>query len=127
MSPIRPGINMALRDVIVAANHLVPYCMRDRTCGTDAALPQIQDEREPEIVRAQQLQSEEAAQAERLGKSALMRWAASQLALPASVFGSLGLIDSASCAKVTQIQLSKRRSHKLQRSNSCWTASSSIG
>lgn len=82
MSPIRAqGINMALRDVIVAANHLVPLLHEGSGHAViDAALPQIQDEREPEIVRAQQLQSEEAAQAERLGKSALMRWAASQLA-----------------------------------------------
>ncbi|NEQ27753.1 MAG: monooxygenase, partial [Microcoleus sp. SIO2G3] len=34
----------------------------------------------PEIVRAQQLQSEEAAQAELLRKNALLRWGASQLA-----------------------------------------------
>jgi 2-polyprenyl-6-methoxyphenol hydroxylase-like FAD-dependent oxidoreductase len=82
MSPIRAqGINMALRDVIVAANHLVPL-LREGSGHTaiDAVLPQIQAEREPEIVRAQQLQSQEAAQAELLGKSALLRWAASQLA-----------------------------------------------
>ena len=82
MSPIRAqGINMALRDVIVAANHLVPLLREGAGHAViDAALPQIQDEREPEIVRAQQLQSEEAAQAELLGKSALLRWAASHLA-----------------------------------------------
>lgn len=82
MSPIRAqGINMALRDVIVAANHLVPL-LREGSGHTaiDAVLPQIQAEREPEIIRAQQLQSQEAAQAELLGKSALLRWAASQLA-----------------------------------------------
>jgi 2-polyprenyl-6-methoxyphenol hydroxylase-like FAD-dependent oxidoreductase len=82
MSPIRAqGINMALRDVIVAANHLVPLLHEGSGhAAIDAALPQIQAEREPEIIRAQQLQSEEAAQAELLGKSSLMRWAASQLA-----------------------------------------------
>jgi 2-polyprenyl-6-methoxyphenol hydroxylase-like FAD-dependent oxidoreductase len=82
MSPIRAqGINMALRDVIVAANHLVPLLRKGAGhAAIAAALPQIQAEREPEIVRAQQLQREEAAQAERLGKSALLRWAASQLA-----------------------------------------------
>lgn len=42
--------------------------------------PQIQAEREPEIIRAQQLQHEEAAQAELLRKSALLRWAASHVA-----------------------------------------------
>lgn len=88
MSPIRAqGINMALRDVIVAANHLVPL-LREGSGhpAIDAVLPQIQAEREPEIVRAQQLQSQEAAQAELLGKSALLRWAASQLA---SLIGKL--------------------------------------
>lgn len=82
MSPIRAqGINVALRDVIVAANHLVPLLREGAGYAViDAALPQIQAEREPEIVRVQQLQSQEAAQAELLGKSALMRWAASHLA-----------------------------------------------
>ena len=82
MSPIRAqGINMALRDVIVAANHLVLLLRQESAHDKiDAALPQIQAEREPEIVRSQQLQSEEAAQAERLGKSALLRWGASNLA-----------------------------------------------
>lgn len=82
MSPIRAqGINMALRDVIVAANHLVPRLRKGSGhTAIDAVLPQIQAEREPEIVRAQQLQSQEAAQAELLHKSALLRWAASQLA-----------------------------------------------
>jgi 2-polyprenyl-6-methoxyphenol hydroxylase-like FAD-dependent oxidoreductase len=82
MSPIRAqGINMALRDVIVAANHLVPL-LREAAEPTaiDAALPKIQAEREPEIVRVQQLQAQEAAQAELLDKSALLRWTASQLA-----------------------------------------------
>ncbi len=46
----------------------------------DAVLSQIQAEREPEIIRAQQLQSQEAAQAELLRKNALLRWGASQLA-----------------------------------------------
>ena len=72
---------MALRDVIVAANHLVPLWRQGAEHGViDATLPQIQAEREPEIIRAQQLQSEEAAQAELLTKSPLMRWLASHLA-----------------------------------------------
>lgn len=81
MSPIRAqGINMALRDVLVAANHLVPLLREGAEHETiDAALPQIQAEREPEIVRAQQLQNEEAAQGERLIRSAPMRWVASYL------------------------------------------------
>ena len=81
MSPIRAqGINMALRDVIVAANHLVPLLrQRSEHADIDATLPQIQAEREPEIVRSQQLQSQEASLAQRLGKSAIMRWVASNL------------------------------------------------
>ncbi|MFQ4147037.1 FAD-dependent monooxygenase [Chlorogloeopsis sp. ULAP02] len=82
MSPIRAqGINMALRDVIVAANHLVPLLHEESGhAAIDAVLPQIQAERQPEIIRAQQLQSQEAAQAQLLSKSALVRWAARQLA-----------------------------------------------
>jgi 2-polyprenyl-6-methoxyphenol hydroxylase-like FAD-dependent oxidoreductase len=82
MSPIRAqGINMALRDVILAANHLVPLLRDGATdAAIDAVLPQIQTEREPEIIRAQQLHSQEAAQAELLRKSALLRWGVSQLA-----------------------------------------------
>ncbi|MBW4564685.1 MAG: FAD-dependent monooxygenase [Mojavia pulchra JT2-VF2] len=82
MSPIRAqGINMALRDVIVAANYLVPV-LRSNLGHTniDAMLPQIQAQRLPEIVRVQQLQSQEAAQAELLGKSALLRLVVSKLA-----------------------------------------------
>ncbi|OUL27213.1 monooxygenase [Nostoc sp. RF31YmG] len=82
MSPIRAqGINMALRDVIVAANYLVPL-LRSQAghIDIDAVLPQIQAEREPEIVRMQQLQSQEAAQAELLGKSSLLVSVVSKLA-----------------------------------------------
>lgn len=59
MSPIRAqGINMALRDAVVAANHLVPAI---RTGGElDVVLPAIQREREPEIASAQTLQYREA-------------------------------------------------------------------
>jgi len=59
MSPIRAqGINMALRDAVVAANHLVPVL---RAGGElDAALAAIQREREPEVRKAQTLQYREA-------------------------------------------------------------------
>lgn len=82
MSPIRAqGINMAFRDVIVAANHLVPLFQHGADVGAiDAVLPMIQTTREPEIIRAQHLQREEAIQAERLGKSGVLRWAVSQFA-----------------------------------------------
>lgn len=82
MSPIRAqGINMALRDVIVAANYLVPL-LRSQAKHTDidAVLPQIQAEREPEIMRVQQLQSQEAAQAELLGNNPLLVSVLSKLA-----------------------------------------------
>lgn len=59
MSPIRAqGINMALRDAVVAANHLV---RAQRTGGIDEdTLAAIQKEREREIVKAQRLQFREA-------------------------------------------------------------------
>lgn len=82
MSPIRAqGINMALRDVIVAANHLVPLMQQTATpAAIDAVLPQIQAERQPEILRAQQLQRQEAAQADLLHHQAWVRWGVSQFA-----------------------------------------------
>ncbi|MBD2353129.1 FAD-dependent monooxygenase [Tolypothrix sp. FACHB-123] len=82
MSPIRAqGINMALRDVIVAANHLVPVLrsLKLEHTDIDATLPQIQAQREPEIVRVQRLQAQEAAQAELLGKSPILRWTVMKL------------------------------------------------
>jgi len=81
MSPIRAqGINMALRDVIVAANHLVPVLHASKYTGIDAALSQIQAEREPEIVRVQELQKEELTQGQLLIKSTLLQSIVSQLA-----------------------------------------------
>jgi 2-polyprenyl-6-methoxyphenol hydroxylase-like FAD-dependent oxidoreductase len=61
MSPVRAqGINLALRDAVVAANHLVPALTGgDRAAALDAACRRVQTEREPEIVRAQQLQRRE--------------------------------------------------------------------
>lgn len=57
MSPIRAqGINLALRDCVIAANHLVGPLQRGDVDGMDAALTQIQVEREPEIKRSQLLQ-----------------------------------------------------------------------
>ena len=78
MSPIRAqGINMAFRDAIVAANHLVPV-LNSEVSGDriDAVLPLIQREREPEIIRIQKLQAQEMAQAELLHGSAFIRWGA---------------------------------------------------
>ncbi len=63
MSPVRAqGINLALRDSIVAANYLVPVLKNGVEPGAlDAACQAVQAEREPEITRAQKLQSREAA------------------------------------------------------------------
>jgi 2-polyprenyl-6-methoxyphenol hydroxylase-like FAD-dependent oxidoreductase len=62
MSPIRAqGINLALRDAIVAANHLVPALRRGAAPeALDAAAVAVQVEREPEVVRAQTLQLRDA-------------------------------------------------------------------
>lgn len=75
MSPVRAqGINLALRDVIVAANHLVPLLKAgENDEALDLALASIQAEREPEIIRAQQLQRQEASKGELLRKNLLIR------------------------------------------------------
>jgi len=75
MSPVRAqGINMALRDVIVAANHLVPLLKAGANSeDIDLALSRIQAEREPEIIRAQQLQAQEAWKGEQLRRNGLLR------------------------------------------------------
>ncbi|PVZ09355.1 2-polyprenyl-6-methoxyphenol hydroxylase-like FAD-dependent oxidoreductase [Actinomycetospora cinnamomea] len=62
MSPVRAqGINLALRDAVVAANHLrVLAAGRPEPGAVDGACAAIQAEREPEILRAQRLQRREA-------------------------------------------------------------------
>jgi 2-polyprenyl-6-methoxyphenol hydroxylase-like FAD-dependent oxidoreductase len=81
MSPIRAqGINMAFRDVVVAANHLIPALRQQNLNAIDTALPQIQAEREPEIIRVQQLQQDEVAQGELIRSMPLVRHAVSRLA-----------------------------------------------
>jgi 2-polyprenyl-6-methoxyphenol hydroxylase-like FAD-dependent oxidoreductase len=58
MSPVRAqGINMALRDAIVAANHLVPAARSGR--GLESACADIKRERDREIIRVQKLQIRE--------------------------------------------------------------------
>ena len=75
MSPIRAqGINVALRDVIVAVNHLVPVLTKEaENKQIDKVFLQIQKEREPEIIRIQQLQKAEARQHEILPKNLFLR------------------------------------------------------
>jgi 2-polyprenyl-6-methoxyphenol hydroxylase-like FAD-dependent oxidoreductase len=62
MSPVRAqGINLALRDAVVAVNHLAPALREDGGAqALDAACCAVQAEREPEIVRSQKLQRQEA-------------------------------------------------------------------
>ncbi|MDT0353448.1 FAD-dependent monooxygenase [Pseudonocardia charpentierae] len=61
MSPVRAqGINLALRDAVVAANHLVPALTGQLGVeAVDAACRAVQVEREPEMERAQRLQRRE--------------------------------------------------------------------
>ncbi len=78
MSPIRAqGINMALRDAIVAANYLVEAwrSAEDQSLISifDRALLQIQADREPEIHQIQSLQAQEAADGMKLHRSAALR------------------------------------------------------
>jgi 2-polyprenyl-6-methoxyphenol hydroxylase-like FAD-dependent oxidoreductase len=82
MSPIRAqGINMALRDVIVATNHLVPVLQQPANLAViDLALAQIQAEREPEIIEIQRLQRAEIAQAELMHNYPILRHTVSRLA-----------------------------------------------
>ena len=62
MSPVGgQGINLALRDALVAANHLVPVLSAGANLtAIDAAARRVRDERWPEIVTVQQIQNREA-------------------------------------------------------------------
>jgi 2-polyprenyl-6-methoxyphenol hydroxylase-like FAD-dependent oxidoreductase len=82
MSPIRAqGINMALRDAIVATNHLVPLLQQPTNLAAiDVALAQIQAEREPEIIEIQRLQQAEVGQAEMMHNYPILRHTVSRLA-----------------------------------------------
>ena len=78
MSPIRAqGINMALRDSLVAARQLLDAVGREEEgslCNRlDQAAARIQALRMPEIERMQALQNSEAQQGHWLGRSALLR------------------------------------------------------
>ena len=60
MSPVGgQGINIALRDTLVAANHLVPVLSQGRPdpSALDQALQAIEDERMPEIRPVQEFQN----------------------------------------------------------------------
>lgn len=62
MSPIGgKGINLALRDALVAANHLCPVLVSGNDpLGINAARQRIAEERMPEIAVAQEHQREQA-------------------------------------------------------------------
>ena len=62
MSPVGgQGVNIALRDALVAANHLCPALTAGaEPSAIDAAARQVQDERWPEIVAVQQMQQNQA-------------------------------------------------------------------
>jgi 2-polyprenyl-6-methoxyphenol hydroxylase-like FAD-dependent oxidoreductase len=78
MSPIRAqGINMALRDVIVAVNYLAP-CLDQ--AAIDAVLPKIQADREPEIIQIQKLQQAEVSQGDLMRNVPILRHTVSRLA-----------------------------------------------
>ncbi len=83
MSPVRAqGINLALRDVIVAANHLVPVFQSRNSVNAevvDGAIARIQAEREPEIIEAQKLQAHEASRGEMLRRFGILRQGLSTL------------------------------------------------
>ena len=57
MSPVGgQGVNIALRDAITAANHLVPVLSSIRPNGLCRALSAIEEERMPEVAKIQRLQ-----------------------------------------------------------------------
>ncbi len=62
MSPVGgQGVNIALRDALVAANHLCPVLIAGGDpSAVDAAARRVRDERWPEIVAVQQMQDDQA-------------------------------------------------------------------
>jgi len=62
MSPVGgQGVNLALRDALVAANHLVPVLTAGADAeAIDAAARRVREERWPEIVAAQKMQEHQA-------------------------------------------------------------------
>jgi 2-polyprenyl-6-methoxyphenol hydroxylase-like FAD-dependent oxidoreductase len=91
MSPVRAqGLNMALRDAVVAAAQLAPALREaeadSRAAALDSALTRIEAERLPEVRAVQALQAEE------LGRAELLRqlpWLRALLAATAPLSGPL--------------------------------------
>jgi 2-polyprenyl-6-methoxyphenol hydroxylase-like FAD-dependent oxidoreductase len=89
MSPIRAqGINMALRDSLVAAREILNAAAAgsEGGGGLDQACARIEQLRRPEVSRLQGLQLAEARQGQRIGHSGLLRHG---LALGAPLLGPL--------------------------------------
>ncbi|MEM6251505.1 MAG: FAD-dependent monooxygenase [Cyanobacteria bacterium P01_D01_bin.156] len=81
MSPVRAqGINLALRDAIIAVNYLVP-AWELGSAAVDNALAAIQKDRVPEVMRSQALQLREA-HSLKLVRSSPWKLAAVQKVLP---------------------------------------------
>jgi 2-polyprenyl-6-methoxyphenol hydroxylase-like FAD-dependent oxidoreductase len=62
MSPVgAQGVNIALRDALVAANHLCPVLIAGAdSAAIDAAIRRVRDERWPEVVAVQEMQQHQA-------------------------------------------------------------------
>ena len=86
MGPVRAqGINMALRDALVAARRLLPLLSTSCSgAALDGVAAQIEAERRPEIISMQTLQAAEAARGEQLRQHGWLRWA---LAIAAPLAG----------------------------------------
>jgi 2-polyprenyl-6-methoxyphenol hydroxylase-like FAD-dependent oxidoreductase len=62
MSPVgAQGVNIALRDALVTANHLCPVLIAGADSAViDAATRRVRDERSPEVVAVQEMQQHQA-------------------------------------------------------------------
>jgi 2-polyprenyl-6-methoxyphenol hydroxylase-like FAD-dependent oxidoreductase len=97
LSPVRAqGLNMALRDAIVAAEELVPALRQGAGHTLAAALPEIKRRRQPELRRIQALQAAEFSSGELLRSQG---WLRKLLAAQPSLFRPL----------MTQIWLGRQR------------------
>jgi len=97
LSPVRAqGLNMALRDAIVAAEELVPALRQGEEAKLADALPEIERRRQPELRRIQALQAAESSSGELLRSQG---WLRQVLAAQPTLFRPL----------ITQIWLGRQR------------------
>ena len=74
LSPVRAqGLNMALRDAVVAADVLVPALLKGDRNELDALLPEVARRRQPELRRIQSLQAAESNSGELLRSQTWLR------------------------------------------------------